>query len=458
MGFLCPGADVESDMSRRQNLTPDLIDALNTGRIPDPLTQGLWIVVGANGRKVWRYRRRVVGSGVPVKRTLGNYPQHSIAAAREWAVGLNEQVEAGIDPRAEEKEAIDRANMTIKAAHGLYMEAVRDGRASRAKRPNKPRTIADKLAIYDCDIAPKLADKVIYDIVEADLTKLVLAKGRQARVRANRLAAELKVFFGWASSLRGTEVGLESNPAARLTDLKFAEVPRSRKLSLEEIGWFLRALVLEDRKYQRGMLLWLLTAARLSEVINAKSDELHQDVWAIPEGRVKNTRTHRVALGPWGRSLFQSNSEWVFPSARIDGPQVPSGWYKARNRVLARMSEYAGRPIERWTPHDMRRTARSNTKRLKIDFETAEAMLNHAKKGIERIYDGYELEDEKREWFLKWETEIAGIARGVGVGDALGIPDDTVFRPARPPAPRWTMRHALTRGRGSPSRPARRRV
>jgi hypothetical protein len=415
-------------------------------------------VVGANRRKIWRYRRRVVGSGIPVKRTLGNYPQHSIAAAREWAADLNGQLEAGIDPRAEEQEAIDRANMTIKAAHGLYMDAVREGRASRAKRPNKPRTIADKLAIYDCDIAPKLADKVIYDVVEADLTKLVLAKGKGARIRANRLAAELKVFFGWASSLRGTEVGLESNPAARLTDLKFAETPRARKLSLEEIGWFLRAVASESRKYQRGMILWLLTAARLSEVIFARADERHNDVWAIPESRAKNARTHRVALGPWGLSLFQTNSEWLFPSARVDGPQAPCGWYKARNRVLARMSEYAGRAIEPWTPHDMRRTARSNTKRLNVDFETAEAMLNHAKKGLERIYDGYELEDEKRAWFLKWEAEIIGIARQVGVAEILGVPgEEAVHIPPLPPL-QWPVRRRLTRARVSPSRRAHRRA
>jgi hypothetical protein len=120
------------------------------------------------------------------------------------------------------------------------------------------------------------------------------------------------------------------------------------------------------------------------------------------------------------------------------------------------MSEYAGRQIDKWTPHDMRRTARSNTKRLKIDFETAEAMLNHAKKGLERVYDGYELEDEKREWFLKWETEIVAIAKKVGVADALGVPQlkESSSLAVLPP---WTRRHP-TRGRVFPSTPARRRA
>jgi integrase len=98
------------------------------------------------------------------------------------------------------------------------------------------------------------------------------------------------------------------------------------------------------------MLLWLLTAARISEVIFARSEEYSDGVWTIPADRVKNSRAHRIALGPWGQSLIRTNSEWVFPSTRIDGPRLPCGWYKARPRVLARMTAFAGRPVEKWTP------------------------------------------------------------------------------------------------------------
>jgi hypothetical protein len=51
-------------------------------------------------------------------------------------------------------------------------------------------------------------------------------------------------------------------------------------------------------------------------------------------------------------------------------------------------------------------------------------MLNHTKQGLERIYDGYDLEDEKRAWFLAWENEIARLARSVGVSVALGAPGE----------------------------------
>ncbi|HTU11573.1 MAG TPA: integrase arm-type DNA-binding domain-containing protein [Allosphingosinicella sp.] len=395
---------------------------MKAGRLDDPETGGLSIEVLSSGKKRWRYRRRIVGGGETLKRSLGLYPAYSIAAARDWARSLNLQCDVGSDPREAERHEDRLASMTVDRAHGLYMDAVREGRSSRAKRPNKPRTIADKLAIYQRDIAPALGRKIIYEVTETDLVKLVTAKGKTARIRANRLAAELKVFFGWTASLRGMEVGLEIDPSRRLADLRFPETARSRKLSMDEIGWFLRALLEEKRDYQRGMLLWLLTAARRSEVAQAHSRELDDGIWTIPADRTKNGIEHRIALGPWGWSLMQSGSEWVIPSPRGEGHLSVVAWYKIRNRVHRGMERLAGRPIERFSPHDFRRTARSNTKRLRVDYETAEAMLNHVKKGLERTYDTYELEEEKKAWFLKWENEIVGIAVRLGIAEALGVP------------------------------------
>ncbi|KHK91873.1 tyrosine-type recombinase/integrase [Novosphingobium malaysiense] len=409
-------------MASKVTLTPASIDALQTGSLADLLTPGLVIDVLGSGKKRWRYRRQVAGAKKVATLFGGLFPAQTITQAREWARGLNEQVEAGIDPREVLREEQRHNSMTVAKAHGLYMEAVHEGRSSRAKRPNKPRTISEKLEIYQRDIKPKLGDRIIYDVTEADLVQLVQTKGKTAKVRANRLAAELKVFFGWAASLRGQEVGLEVDPSRRLGDLRYPETPRTRQLNLAEIEWFLKALVDEPRHFQRGMLLWLLTAARISEVAQARSEEIVDGVWTIPSARVKNSVEHSIALGPWGRSLMQSDNEWVFPAEKIDGPRNNSVWYTSRDRVRARMEALAGHPIARFTPHDFRRTARSNTKRLKVDFETAEAMLNHMKKGLERTYDLYGLEEEKRAWFLKWEQEIARIARRAGVAMALGVP------------------------------------
>lgn len=424
---------------KKQALTPAAIDNLRSGALQDLLTPGLSIEVAASGRKVWKFYRRLPAGNGFLRRVLGPFPASNIADARAWAGAFNGQIEAGIDPRdgeraeaaqrraREEAKRVEalRATMTVSRAHGIYMEAVRQGRASRARRRNKPRTIQDKLYIYSLDIGPALGSRVIYDVREADLVALVQARGKTAAVRANRLAAELKVFFGWAASLRGSEVGLETDPSRRLGDLRFPEEPRARVLSLVEIELFLRAVAQEGWDFRRGFLLCLLTAARISEVVEARAAEIVDGVWTIPAARTKNSIAHKIALGPWGRCLMHTDAEWVFPAERVPGPRK-RGWYKALGQVHARMERYAGCTVERFTPHDFRRTARSNTKRLAVDFETAEAMLNHVKRGLERTYDLYELEDEKRAWFLKWEAEIMGIARRAGVAEPLGCPPHAI--------------------------------
>ena len=132
-------------MARKVALTPASIDALKKGSLADLPTPGLAIEVLGSGKKRWRYRRLVAGTKVVATLFGGLFPARPIADAREWARGLNEKTESGIDPREALREEKTRAEMTVARAHELYMVAAREGRSSRAKRPNKPRTIKDKL-------------------------------------------------------------------------------------------------------------------------------------------------------------------------------------------------------------------------------------------------------------------------------------------------------------------------
>ncbi|MBW8297366.1 hypothetical protein [Sphingopyxis sp.] len=72
------------------------------------------------------------------------------------------------------------------------------------------------------------------------------------------------------------------------------------------------------------------------------------------------------------------------PVAAVDRPPR-AGWFKVRDRIHARMEEFAGCAIPWWHFHDLRRTFRSNARRVGIDNEIAELMLNHKRKGIEGI-------------------------------------------------------------------------
>lgn len=154
-------------MARKIPFTPASIDALMSGKLHDPRTAGLMVEVLKSGKKAWKYERRLVSVG-PVRLTLGHYPAHTLASAREWAKALNDQIEAGTDPREAKRAQEARAGMTVDRAHEIYMIAVHEGRASRAKRKNKPRTIADKQEIYDREVPHKLRKKSIHEVTERD--------------------------------------------------------------------------------------------------------------------------------------------------------------------------------------------------------------------------------------------------------------------------------------------------
>ncbi|WCP15667.1 Prophage integrase IntA [Sphingobium sp. AntQ-1] len=345
---------------------------------------------------------------------------------------LNQQIDAGVDPREIEKEKNLRESMTVNRAHVLYMTAVREGRHLKRARLCKPVTIDDKIWRYEKYIKPKIGSQIIYNITEDQLIRIIKDVQLTAKIQSNRVISEVRVFFRWASSLRGLEIGLEKDPACRLGDLQVPEYPKSRILNLDEIEWLLHSISDEAEYLRRAILLYLLTAVRRSELEYARFDELQDDVWIIPGGRTKNAKEHKIPLGPWGLKLFLAevdmDAEWVFPSEKIAGPRK-NDWSATLRRIIGKMSTVGCQNVPMFTLHDLRRTFRSNTKRVGIDYETAEAMLNHSKTGLDKVYDLYDHDNEKRSAFLAWENEILRIAKKAGIEQLLDAPRERIPSP-----------------------------
>lgn len=391
-------------MARKQAFTDKAILSLHSGKLSDPITAGLSIE--AKGEKrTWRYYRRVKGSTTLVRFTLGSYPAHTITDARAWAADLNARVERGEYPHAK----TPPREMTLSDAWALYWADTQRG----TRRVLKPRTLADKRGVWKSDIFPHLGGKRLVDITADDLWGLVERKGDAAPVRANRLAGELKLMWAWFQSRSGQRAGIRigSDPTNSLNPKHYAEASgRIRSLSDEELGWFLRAIEQEAASYRRALLIMLLTGCRFSEVVQAPMSEYRDGIWRIPAERTKNATPHIIALGKWGRAMFDEvKGPWLAPNIHGTGVVEQRNWYRVRDRVHKRMERLAGRRIERWGFHDLRRTMRSNTFRLGIAFEVAEAMLNHARQGLERRYDVGDLSDFTRAGFAKWEAHIASL-------------------------------------------------
>ncbi|TCM08319.1 integrase arm-type DNA-binding domain-containing protein [Sphingomonas sp. PP-CC-3G-468] len=393
-------------MARKQLFTDKTITALHSDILSDPLTDGLSIEAKA-GSLVWRYHRRIAGTAAAVRLRLGAYPLHSIACARLWAAGLNTMVEQGIDPREAQK-ASKAAGMALEAAWNLYWSDVQAG----VRKVLKPRTLADKKAAWLADIKPYLGETILSEITADDLWQIVERKSDTAPVRANRLAAELKVIWSWFSSRAGQRAGirLSNDASSSLSGKHYTESKgRTRILSEEEIGWFAASAAIERPAYHRALILMLLTGCRFSEVVEARRGEYRDGVWTVPATRTKNGKAHAIMLGGWGRELFeQATGQWLAPN-RAGGLVEQPNWYRVRDRVHARMEALAGRPLHRWGFHDLRRTMRSNTFRLGIRYEVAEAMLNHSRTGLERRYDVGDLSDYTGEGFARWEALVASL-------------------------------------------------
>lgn len=407
-------------MGKSRNFSPARIDALQSGRCFDPFVTGLCVSVSATGKKTWMFRRRIARSGVVVTLTLGTYPAYTVPAAREWAAELNAAVERGEDPRVAMRADKTRQTFTVEKAHAVYMDAMRRG----DRKTLKPRTISDKEVMFKRDIKPRLGDKPLVSLTENECWDAVYDKAKASKVRANKMAGELSCFLRWCAGREGRMAGIElpTHPAPTLNSNWFSTGPKANKrfLNDDEIAWLFRALAGESLVYRRGFLLLLLTAARRNELFGAQTSEIVDGVWTLPAERSKNGEANYVVLGPWGQRLVQTNHAWLFPSPRIDGPQL-FGWFKARDRVHRQMEELAGSTIPRWHFHDFRRTFRSNARRLGIDRDIAELMLNHKRKGIEAVYDKSEELDCREAGFAAWEAFLIKQAAGAGVADELGI-------------------------------------
>ena len=61
--------------------------------------------------------------------------------------------------------------------------------------------------------------------------------------------------------------------------------------------------------------------------------------------------------------------------------------------------------------HDTRRTARTRLAQLRVPSHVAEAVIAHARPGLEATYNLYEYLDEKREALEHWANHVRDIVK-----------------------------------------------
>jgi integrase len=380
--------------------------------VGDPACPGLQIRVAPNGTKSWHWR--FSWNGKRVRLTMGTYPAMNLAEAHQQSEVARALLRRGIDPRRAGLTRAGRvrpetADFDAAPGHSVAHLAREFMERHVIKRRRRPHYVQRSL---DADVLPYWRHRDARTIKPREVIELLDRVVDRSPVMANRLAGILSQMFRFGIH----RAIVETSPVQLLYKPGGKEPPRTRMLSEEELKTFLTRLE-EACRYRRlphVLRLLLLTMQRRGELSLAEWQEFdfEKKTWTIPGDHTKTGKGHVLPLSNWAleelRSLkvMAGRSPYVLPNLDGSGPLDP----KYITRGVARcQNRFRKLGIAKFSAHDLRRTGRTGLGRLRVKFEVAERVLNHARDKIHEAYDLHDYLDEKREALDKWEQYLKSL-------------------------------------------------
>lgn len=414
-----------------ENMKPGSPDRSDIGEY-----RGLRVSRGKSGRTSFYYRYRSPLTGKLVQMNIGRFPEISLADARNQFLILKEIRLSGLCPVNEQKkkieaeaviaykEAVDasRQRFSVKDLIDLYLEEyIEDRKTTDGKfvsGARKPKGQSETRRTLENDPMKE------FGLLEAkDLTRQMVVEHilsivhRGANVQAGNVLRELSAAYEYAIGLGRLPMDF-ANPALlakaglRQAKIKLTSQRGKRALSDNELEKLLRwlpgSMYTDTQKNVIRFTLW--TGCRSGEVCAAEwgAIDLVKSTFHIREsktGAERYVQLPRQAVG-FLKVLRLNSDKYLFPSIKTKLPiqqkqLTEQAWrMRTKNRML---------DIEPWTPHDLRRTVRTGLSRLRCPNEVAEAVLGHARGGIEGTYDLHRYESECKEWLQAWADHLDGL-------------------------------------------------
>jgi integrase len=377
---------------------------------------GLTFTLSAKGTAAWVLRYRFAGK--PREVTIGRYPDFTIATAKAVALETRAKIQQGIDvAHLKQKTSMERAAAkSFRQLANDYMEKVFPGLAAS--------TVKQRRQHIEGVIFPKLGGLAARDVTTADVVALIEAVGEKSVNVADLVFTAVSEIFkhGVARHV------VTSNPCAGISVSAIcgkAEPKRQRlKLTPDELRAILPALPTIGEQNALTVKILLATCTRIGELARAEWVHVNFDQaeWFIPDANSKTGRGFTVPLTPavvgWFEELqaFACGSPFVLPARQLRRKHSHGGEVhfeqRALNSMLHKLCDKLDGKVRRFTPHDLRSTARSHLAALGVNLIVAERCLNHSLGGLIAVYDQHDYMTERRAALSTWSDLLNQLERG----------------------------------------------
>jgi integrase len=382
-------------MARRRRLTDEGVRALKPRHsrysYPDPETLGLYIRVQPSGMKSYCAIARSP-HGRQIWHTIGHCSQMPIEQARRQARDIIGRVKLG-------KAAVEPLPPPPQS-----FEAVAENWFKRHVEAKGLRSKHEVRRLLQNYVYPTWRARDYADIRRSDITVLLDAiEDKHGARTADHVLSTIRAIANWHATRHDGFVPPFVRGMGRVDAHKRA---RSRVLSDDEIR------IVWQQAEQSGtfgaiLQLLLLTGQRRAKVLAMRWQDISVDgIWSIPTEEREKTAGGVLVLPEMATEIIRaqphiSGNPYVFAGRG-------TGYFYGCSKCKRRLDK-ALPPMQPWTIHDLRRSARSLMSRANVPADIAERVLGHAVRGVRGIYDRHEYQTEKADALRKLAALIADI-------------------------------------------------